>query len=168
MQINNLFIDEDLTGYLSTKDNIEKFINFCIRERYEAEIKMSMRKIRKPNGEELAARKYESTTLQPLNAEDVQNPNTPFFQKKIVITGQFYTFPERNDLGKLLQQYGADINTSISKKTDIVIMGYGAGPKKKDKVKDLQGQGYNIITYDEQQLLQEFDKHEIPYEKIIL
>ena len=84
-----------------------------------------------------------------------------------MITGQFYTFPERNDLGKLLQQYGADINTSISKKTDIVIMGYGAGPKKIDKVKDLQGQGYNIITYDEQQLLLEFDKYEIPYEKII-
>lgn len=167
MQIKDLYIDDDLTDYLSSKDNVEKFINFCIRERYEAEIKMSMRKVRKPSREDLAARKYESSTLQPLSAEDVQNPDTPFFLKKVVITGQFYTFPERNDLGKLLQQYGADMNTSISKKTNIVIIGYGAGPKKKDKVKDLQGQGYNIITYDEQQLLLEFDKYEIPYEKII-
>lgn len=168
MQINNLNIDEDLTGYLSSKDNVEIFINFCIRERYEAEIRMSERKVRKPSQESISARKYDSETLKPLSIEEVKDPNTPFFQKKIVITGQFYTFPERNDLGKLLQQYGADMNTSISKKTDIVIMGYGAGPKKKDKVKDLRGQGYDIVTYDEIQLLEEFDKYGIPYEKIEL
>lgn len=46
MEIKNLIVDEDLTGYLSTKDNINTFINFCIRERQKAEFKMSTKRVR--------------------------------------------------------------------------------------------------------------------------
>ena len=96
----------------------------------------------------------------------MENPNTPFFGQKIVITGQFLTFPKRDELGKLLKQYGADMNTSISKKTNIVIMGYAAGPKKKDLIKDLKGQGYDIQVYNENQLLRVFDEYQIPHDDL--
>lgn len=44
-----LIIESDLIGYLSQKENINTFINFCIRERMKAEINMSMRKVRRPS-----------------------------------------------------------------------------------------------------------------------
>lgn len=166
MEIKNLIIDTDLVGYLSGKDNINTFINFCIRERLAVEIKMSMKKVRRPSGVELEHRHLDSDTLKPLAISEIKNQDTPFFGKKIVITGQFYTFPLRDALGKLLKKYGADINTSISKLTDIVIMGNAAGPKKKEKIKDLQGQGYPIEVFDESQLLKAFDEYNIPYEKL--
>lgn len=100
-----LIVESDLVGYLSQKENINTFINFCIRERRKAEINMSMRKVRRPSLEVRANNHLDSDTLKPLSAEEVENPNTPFFGKKIVITGQFLTFPKRDELGKLLKQY---------------------------------------------------------------
>lgn len=165
MEINNLIIDEDLIGYLSSKENINTFINFCIRERQSVEIKMSMKRVRTPSIAELEKRHIASDTLKPLSVDEVDNPNTPFCGKKIVITGQFDAFPKRDVLGKLLRLYGADINTAISKHTNIVIMGNAAGPKKKEKIKDLQGQGFPIEVFNEFQLLKTFDEYNIPYEK---
>lgn len=46
----------------------------------------------------------------------VQNSDTLFYDKKVVITGKFSKYPERNDLASLLKSYGADINQNISKK----------------------------------------------------
>lgn len=43
-----LIVESDLVDYLSKKENINTFINFCIRERMKAEINMSMRKVRSP------------------------------------------------------------------------------------------------------------------------
>ena len=161
-----LIVESDLVDYLSKKENINTFINFCIRERMKAEINMSMRKVRSPSLEVRENNHLDSETLKPLSAEEVENPNTPFFGQKIVITGQFVTFPKRDELGKLLKQYGADMNTSISKKTNIVIMGYAAGPKKKDLIKDLKGQGYDIQVYNEDQLLRVFDEYQIPHDDL--
>lgn len=161
-----LIVESDLEDYLSKKENINTFINFCIRERMKAEINMSMRKVRSPSLEVRENNHLASETLKPLSAEEVENPNTPFFGQKIVITGQFLTFPKRDELGKLLKQYGADMNTSISKKTNIVIMGYAAGPKKKDLIKDLKGQGYDIQVYNEDQLLRVFDEYQIPHDDL--
>lgn len=161
-----LIVDSDLIAYVSKKENINTFINFCIRERMEAENNMMKRKVRRPSLEERENRHLNSDTLKPLCTEEVENPNTPFFGKKIVITGQFLAFPKRDVLGKLLKQYGADMNTSISKKTDIVIMGYAAGPKKKDLIKDLKGQGFPIQVYNEEQLLKVFDEYQIPHDEL--
>jgi len=159
-------LDDDLINYISSKENANTFINFCIRERMNAEIRLAMRPFRPPSVADRESKHYDRSTLDPLDSEKVENKDTPFFQKKIVITGQFYAFPERNELGSLLRKYGADMNTAISRKTDIVVIGYQAGPKKKEQIKDLCGQGYNIITYNETQLLSEFDKYNIPYNKI--
>lgn len=99
------------------------------------------------------ARSLSSETKQPLSAEEVANKETPFFQKKIVITGTFASYPKREDLGRLLREYGADINTSISPKTNIVIAGEGAGPSKMKKIADLQASGVPVELYNEEKLL---------------
>jgi DNA polymerase-3 subunit epsilon len=83
----------------------------------------------------------------------VENPNNLFYDKKIVISGVFDNFPVREDLALLLKKYGADINGSISKKTDFFIIGSDYGPSKMKKVEILQSEGYGIKIMDEDDLM---------------
>lgn len=108
-------------------------------------------KVSKPG---MKARELSSSTKKPLSAEDVENPNTPFFKKKVVITGLLTSYPIREELAQLLKKYGADINSSISGKTDIVIVGAGAGPSKLEKVAEYNAKGRNIRLIFEDELLQ--------------
>lgn len=98
-----------------------------------------------------AAKKFERSTLDPLDDDQVQNKDTVFFHANVVITGTFAAYPDRNALGKQLQSLGADINTSISGKTTVVVMGQGAGPSKIKKIEELRAKGHNIrIIYEEE------------------
>lgn len=74
---------------------------------------------------------------------NVENKNNPFYNKKVVITGIFEKIP-RNDLASLMQSLGADVNTSISKRTNYVLTGKEPGPSKMKKIKNLQDEGYDI------------------------
>lgn len=74
------------------------------------------------------------------------DPNNIFYDKRVVVTGVF-PIP-RKEMGDKLKAYGADINTSISKLTDYVLVGYDAGPKKLEKIKKLQEEGYAIRCLD--------------------
>lgn len=105
-------------------------------------------------------RKYEKETLNPLSEEDVENKDTLFFQKKVVITGVFSAFPVRNEIGEILKRYGADINTGISAKTDIVIIGDGAGPSKMKKIQGLIDDGKEIRLIYEKELISLMDELE--------
>ena len=97
------------------------------------------------------AKRINHDLLKPLEDEQVQNRSTPFFHAKVVITGTFSAYPNRNDLASTLKQLGADINTSISPKTNVVIMGQGAGPAKVKKIETLREQGCDIrIIYEEE------------------
>lgn len=78
--------------------------------------------------------------------------NHPFYDKKVVITGSFDTYPKRNELARMLKDSGADVNTSISSKTDYVIMGKDAGPSKMKKIDELKQNGYTIEVIDEEKL----------------
>lgn len=104
-----------------------------------------------------AAKKFERATLDPIADDQVQNQDTPFFHAKVVITGTFAAYPDRNELGKMLQSLGADINTSISKKTNVVVMGQGAGPAKVKKIEALRAEGYDIRIIYEEELKQILD-----------
>lgn len=100
-----------------------------------------------------ASRHYEKQTLKAPTADQIINKDTIFYLSSTVITGTFENFPERNELGRLLQSLGADINTAISKKTNIVIIGSGAGPSKLKKIQDLKEGGYNIKLIYEPELI---------------
>lgn len=101
-----------------------------------------------------ANRSYERSTLNPLDDDQVEDQSTPFFHASLVITGTFEAFPNRNELGKRLQSLGADINTSISSKTTVVVMGNGAGPSKVKKIEDLRAKGHDIRIIYEPELVQ--------------
>ncbi len=98
-------------------------------------------------------KKYERATLDAIDDSQVENQTTPFFHARTVITGVFTAYPNRDELGKLLQSLGADINTSISKKTNIVVIGSGAGPSKLRKIEELHADGNDIRVIYEPELI---------------
>jgi len=70
------------------------------------------------------------------------DPNNPFYDRKVVITGTFSI--DRRELAKILKQMGADLNTSISKYTNFVVIGDEPGPAKIEKIDKLIHDGYGI------------------------
>ncbi|SDE57364.1 BRCT domain-containing protein [Riemerella columbipharyngis] len=83
--------------------------------------------------------------------KEVTDTSHFFYSKKVVITGTFEKFPFREEMAKLLHDVGADVNVSISRKTDYVIVGENAGPKKMEKIKEL-----GIETIDESKFIELF------------
>ena len=106
-------------------------------------------------------RKLSSEAKKPLEASEVENKETPFFQKKVVLTGVLGAFPVREDIANTLKRYGADINSSISAKTNIVIVGYGAGPSKMRKIEELNAKGADIRIIYEPEFLEIIKKYDI-------
>ena len=102
-----------------------------------------------------------SETKRPLCDSEVEDKSTPFYQKKVVLTGVLSTFPVREEVARVLRRYGADINSSISKKTDIVIVGNGCGPSKMKKIEELQQQGVEIKVIYEPEFLEIVEKYQI-------
>ncbi|MGN1392660.1 MAG: NAD-dependent DNA ligase LigA [Succinivibrionaceae bacterium] len=70
--------------------------------------------------------------------------DNPFWEKTVVITGTLTI--KRNELKEILQNLGATVSGSVSKKTDFVISGDNSGSKL-DKAKEL-----NIKIIDEEKL----------------
>lgn len=78
------------------------------------------------------------------------NPDNPFYNKKIVFTGVLSTI-SRNEAAGVIKKMGADINTTISKKTDFVIIGQDPGPSKMNKIIKLNNEGSGIkIIYEKE------------------
>ncbi len=77
--------------------------------------------------------------------------NDNFTNKTIVLTGSLINFT-RPDLTKILMNLGANVTSSVSKKTDLVIVGADAGSKL-DKAKEL-----GIKTINEDELLKLLNK----------
>lgn len=76
--------------------------------------------------------------------KDLSNadPKSPFYNKKVVITGVFPI--ERYELALILKiKMGADIDTSIGKNTKILLVGDDPGPMKVAKALEA-----NIEIYD--------------------
>ncbi len=82
-----------------------------------------------------------------INSQIEINSNSYFSGKTIVLTGALDNF-SRPDLTKILSNLGANVTSSVSKKTDLVIVGADAGSKL-DKAREL-----NIQTIDETRLLE--------------
>lgn len=92
--------------------------------------------------------KIEGKFKEKINVEDKSHL---FYNKKVVITGEFPSFENRNIIAEMLQNVGADVNGSISQKTDFVIVGQKAGPKKMELIEK-----YGIKTFSEHDFIKLF------------
>lgn len=93
---------------------------------------------------ELNDRKIESKYIYP--KADIEEPDNYFNGKKIVITGIFSEYPDRNELAEIFWNLGADIDRTIGKYTECLIVGDDAGPVKLQTAK---AQKIQIIYEDE-------------------
>lgn len=87
-----------------------------------------------------------------LEDTQISNKETIFYNSTVVITGVFERFPDRDELASKLQLLGAKITSSISKKTTHVVVGSDAGPKKIEKIRQLQSEGVAIKMIREHEL----------------
>ena len=101
-----------------------------------------------------STRKVSHETLKAPDLATISNKETIFFGKRVVITGVFEQYPMRETLALKLKGYGADIQTSVSKRTEIVVCGTGAGPAKMKKISDLNDGGCSIMVMFESDLCQ--------------
>ncbi|MDE6497107.1 MAG: 3'-5' exoribonuclease [Muribaculaceae bacterium] len=92
-----------------------------------------------------------------LSEDQIQDKSSAFINATVVITGVFDKYTLRDDLAMKLQSLGAKITSSISKKTTHVLVGSGAGPKKIEKIRQLQAEGVPIIIIREH----EFKKYNL-------
>lgn len=83
--------------------------------------------------------------------ENVENKENPFYKKKVVISGTYENWPDRNDLASIIKSMGANIDTNVSVRTNILIAGAGVGPKKFEKMQA------NIDAGKDAFILKEFD-----------
>ena len=100
-----------------------------------------------------SVKRVQHDTLQPLSDDEVENKDTIFFERRVVLTGDLQHFSSRQEISEILRKLGADINTAISKRTEIVIVGDKPGPSKMEKIAALQSQGVEIKVINEQELL---------------
>ncbi len=89
-----------------------------------------------------------------LSQQEINEAITTIFKDKtIVLTGSLSHFT-RNQVKELLTNFGANITSSVSKSTDLVIAGEQAGSKL-DKAKTL-----DVTIWDEARLIEEVNKLE--------
>jgi DNA polymerase-3 subunit epsilon len=78
--------------------------------------------------------------------------SSPFYAKKVVFTGVLKSIA-RKDAAELIQKMGADIDTTITKRTNFVITGSAPGPSKMKKIEQLIAQGCDIQLVFEEEFL---------------
>lgn len=81
-----------------------------------------------------------------------KDPNDIFYNKIVVFTGDLETY-DRATAAKKIFERGANVNTGISKSTNIVVVGNNPGPKKMEKIHDLKKQGFDIKIMREQEFV---------------
>lgn len=76
---------------------------------------------------------------------DIEDKSHLFYNKRVVITGEFINISNRSTMAKLIKEVGGINQSSISGKTDFVIVGQNAGPRKLEQINQ-----YGITVFDEQ------------------
>ncbi len=95
-----------------------------------------------------------------LKEQDLTNadPSNPFYDKQMVITGVFDCI-DRQELRQRLHDMGAKLCTSISRHTEIVVIGEEPGPAKLLKLQELKGEGVDITLVFEAELVDILSKY---------
>lgn len=70
------------------------------------------------------------------------NPNNPFYNRKVVITGLFNI--ERIELANILKSMGADIDVGVCDRTNYLLIGDDPGPSKIKKFDFLIAEGKDV------------------------
>lgn len=83
---------------------------------------------------------------------DVEDKDNPFYSNKVVLTGVLESM-SRKEAAQILKDKGADIDTSVTKRTKYVIAGAGAGPSKLKKIEKLNFEGAEIEIIKEETFL---------------
>ena len=83
--------------------------------------------------------------------DDVEDTSHFFYQKRVVITGEFEFFPTREEMAQLLYNAGAKNQSAVNKKTDYVVLGKNAGWKKMQTIDELK-----VTTLSEQEFIEIF------------
>lgn len=89
-------------------------------------------------------KKIERQYLYP--KKDLVDRSHYFYGKKVVITGDYNSFSNRNEMAKLLWEVGADVDTGIGKYTEVLIVGDYPGNSKIVQAEDM---GIEFITENE-------------------
>lgn len=79
-----------------------------------------------------------SAELRRPDLDIIENKEHVFYGKSIVITGNFEKFAIRNEMAELISNVGGLLKTTVNSKTDYVIIGSDAGPKKLEVIKELE------------------------------
>lgn len=84
--------------------------------------------------------------------KDLSNadPNNPFYDKKVVLTGEFTQ--DKKILALRLKSMGADIDTTVGNKTNFLITGITPGPKKLEKAMLMREKGLPIKILSQEDL----------------
>ena len=115
-------------------------------------LKASLDKVSKPKFESaFEVKKIHKDLLKP--DLSIADPTNPFFSKKVVFTGDMKTIG-RPEAASIIQKMGADINTSISKLTNIVVIGDAPGIKKLVSIKELTAAGVDIRIIREAEFIE--------------
>lgn len=97
-----------------------------------------------------AGKQLSSEAIKAPNLDTVENTGTIFFGKKVVITGDFNCMC-RAEIAEKIKLLGGDINTVISKRTDIVVVGANPGPAKMSKLQEVQDLGIEVkVIYEDE------------------
>lgn len=139
----DITIDNHHNALSDAKACAELFIAYLTSEPNKSEVVLNQECKREKHIVE-SGYMFHEPIRKDLLVPDLENAdkNNPFYNKKVVITGVFSI--ERNELAELLKKEGADINTCISKRTNIVFVGDNPGPSKINKLNDLLSEGYDI------------------------
>jgi len=84
------------------------------------------------------------------------DPDSPFYNKKIVFTGVLSRM-DRLEAARRAKELGADIDTSVTKKTDFIIVGSAPGMSKLRKADKYNAEGANIVLLTESEFLELID-----------
>ena len=123
--------------YMAIKSGKKKNINSF--EKKESKKKTSL----------FEEKRIDSDLLQPLN----DAPDNYLNGKIIVFTGDLQKL-SRQEAAKESRSLGADVNVSISRKTDIVVVGNNPGPSKVAKINMLMEKGEKIRVLNEEEFLE--------------
>ena len=97
--------------------------------------------------------KREKVVKSRPRAQQVFDPSNPFNNKSVVITGTFYNFSDRSKLRDLLSKIGADVCSTVSRKTNILVTGDKPGPSKLSTANEYIKEGLDLMIIDEIDLL---------------